>query len=443
MSSLESVEEMSARRVLKLAWPVMLSMLSYSVMSAADAVFVGRLGTAPLAAIGLSVTTVWLFLAMPHGLVRGLRVATAQATGAGRHAVADALGWQAVWLALGTGVIVAIASALGPRVFDALGATPAVAEEALRYFRIRALFAPVALLALGLTAWFEGRGDTKTPMRANVTANLLNVALDAVLVTGLGPVPAFGIEGAAWAGVVSLGTAAVWLFAKAWPTLRTVRARPRRALLGESGRLGLPIGAQRLLDIVAWTVLSGVLASLGDAQLAAHVLAVRVLLVSFLPGMAIAEATAVLVGQSVGAGRPDDARAAYRAGTGAAVALMSAGAVVFVAFPDALIAPFGAGPDVAPIARHLLWVAAAFQIVDAIATVTFFALDGAGDTRFTLVASIAMSWGLKLPLGVALATLTGLGAVGAWLGLTAELVALLLLLGWRWRSGRWYAAAPA
>ena len=121
---------MNARRVLALAWPVMISMVSYSLMSAADAIFVGRLGTAPLAAIGLAVTTTWLFLSLPMGLMRGVRVAAAQAVGAERHRTADVLGWQALWLAGITGTLVAAASVLGPWAFRTMGASPEVAALA-------------------------------------------------------------------------------------------------------------------------------------------------------------------------------------------------------------------------------------------------------------------------------------------------------------------------
>ncbi|MDP2316653.1 MAG: MATE family efflux transporter [Pseudomonadota bacterium] len=428
------------RRVLGLAWPVMISMVSYSLMSAADAIAVGRLGTVPLAAIGLGVTTTFLFLGLPMGLVRGLRVATAQATGAERENIVDAYAWQAVWLGLGMGVLVAFASVLGPTVFHWLGGTPEVQAEALAYFRIKALAAPVVLLGMALTSWFEGRGDTKSPMRVNVVANLSHVVLVSVLVSGAGPIPGLGIRGAAWAGVIVLTGAALALVRMAWPTLRARSARPRRALLRESARLGLPIGVQRLLDITAWSALTGVLASVGDAELAAHTLAIRVLMLSFLPGLAIAEATAVLVGQAVGAKEPDVARRACRAGIVAAVSVMAVGGMGMVLVPELLIAPFHAGADVVPIARKLLWIAAAFQLVDAVATVLYFALDGAGDTRFTLVSSIALSWGVKLPVGVGLATVAGLGAVGAWLGLTGELFVLLGVLLWRWSSGRWYTA---
>lgn len=427
------------RRVLSLAWPVMLTMSSHSLMAAADAIFVGRLGTVPLAAVGLGVTSVFVFLGLPIGLVRGLRVATAQATGAGRLPTVEAYAWQAVWLALALGSAVALSVGAGPPLLRLLGATPEVQVEALAYLQVRLLGAPLALVALALTSWFEGRGDTRTPMRVNVLANVLNIALCAVLVNGAGPVPALGIRGAAAAGLVSVSLAAVALFVAAWPTLRSVSPRPRRDLLTEATRLGLPIGVQRLLDVSAWALLTGVLASAGDAELAAHTVAIRVLMLSFLPGLAIAESTAVLVGQSVGARSEPEARAALRAGAVTALGVMALGGVAFVLVPELLLAPFGVSGDVAPIARQLLLVAAAFQLVDAIATVTYFALDGAGDTRFTLVSSVVLSWGLKLPLGVLLVKGFGLGAVGAWLGLTGEIFVLLAVLLWRWRSGRWYA----
>lgn len=433
----------SVGTVLRLAWPVMLSMVTYSLMSAADAIFVGRLGTEPLAAIGIAVTTSWLFLALPYGLIRGVRVATAQAFGAGRKDDLDALGWQAVWLALGFGVIVAGLTAVSPGVFVLLGASPDVAREAFAYFSIRGLAAPLTLLELGLTAWFEGRGDTRTPMRANVFANLLCVALDAVLVTGFGPFPALGIRGAAWAGVISFGAAAALLLWQGARELWRTSARIRPDLLRESLRLGFPIGLQRFQDLVAWSTLTGAIAALGDVQLAAHVVAIRVLMVSFLPGAAIAESTAVLVGQAVGARKVEDARASWWAGVKAAVVLMGVGGLAFVGLPDLLLAPFGVTAEVAEVARHLLLVAAAFQVLDAIATVTYLSLDGAGDTRFTLVASLVFAWGVKLPLGLALVRWGGLGAVGVWLALTAEIVALILVLGWRWRSGRWFAAESA
>jgi MATE family multidrug resistance protein len=433
------------KQVLKLSWPVMLSMCSYTMMAASDAIFVGRLGTAPLAAIGLAVTTNFLFLGLPIGLVRGLRVATAQATGARRHRSVLALGWQALWLALAGGMLVVLISFGSPAIFHWLGAGPEVAAEAQAYFGIRVAAAPLALYLHGFSGWFDARGETRASMRVNVATNLISVALCAVFVPGWGPIPAMGIRGAAWSGVIALAVGSIALFRVGWPTLRAVSWRPRRVLIAESIRLGLPIGVQRVLDVGTWTVIAGVLASIGEAQLAAHVLAIRILMVTFLPGLAVAEGTAVLVGQAVGARDPEGAKRAWRAGTITALGIMLVGAVAFVVAPDLLLGPFGAGREVLPIARDLLLIAAAFQVLDAVATVTYFSLDGAGDTRFTLVSSIVMAWGVKLPIGVALARWAGMGAPGVWLGLTGELLLLMLVLLWRWRSERWFdrAAEPA
>ena len=181
------------------------------------------------------------------------------------------------------------------------------------------------------------------------------------------------------------------------------------------------------------------LARVGEADLAAHVLVIRVVLVSFLPGLAIAEASGVLVGQAIGAGRIDEARDAWRAGLGLAVAVMATGGVAFLLFPTALLAVFDAEPAVVAIGRELLVVAAAFQVFDAIATVALMALNGAGDTRFTMVTNVAAAWLVKVPVGTALALGLGLGATGAWLGLTAEIVVLSVLWTWRVRGVRWTA----
>ena len=166
-------------------------------------------------------------------------------------------------------------------------------------------------------------------------------------------------------------------------------------------------------------------------------------MVSFLPGLAIAEASAVLVGQAVGARDEALARRSWKAASGVAFVVMSLGGVAFVAAPGLLLSVVRPAADVLPVATHLLWIAAVFQLFDSVATVTYFSLDGAGDTRFTLVSSLAVSWLVKIPLGVGLVKYAGFGAVGVWLGLTLETAFLLGILLWRWRSGAWFRVGTA
>jgi MATE family multidrug resistance protein len=431
------------RHVFNLAWPITVSMLSYTVMGVVDTLFVGRLGTGPLAAVGLASVAAYLATAFPNGLMRGVKVNVAQRTGAGDHEAARRLGWQGVYLAASLGLLVASLASAGPELFQWMGASRAVGELASSYFGVRVLGAPLVLGMSALTAWFQGRGDTRTPMVANLLANGLNIVLDPIMIFGWGPVPAMGLPGAAAATVLAFGAGLAVLVWGFLPPMAGVPRAADRAMLGAIWRIGAPVGVHWSIEVGAWALFSSVLARTGEIQLAAHVMVIRIISVSFLPGHALSEAAGVLVGHAVGARRPEAARQAFRASAKLAMGLMFVMGLVFVAVPDALTAPFGATPEVAEVARGLLMVAATFQVFDALAMAAFGSLSGAGDTRFVMVAGILSAWLVKLPIGYAMALPMGMGAVGAWLGLTAEMVLLAGVGLWRVRGDRWLAAAFA
>ncbi len=436
-------ERLGVRDVYKLAWPIAVAMLSYTAMGVVDTLFVGRLGTGPLAAVGLAAVASNFALSFPSGLMRGVKVCTAQRSGSGDRDAALCIGWQAVYVAAILGLAVAALASMGPEVFQQLGTSRHVGELASSYFGVRVLGAPMVLGMSALTAWFQGRGDTRTPMVANLLANGLNIALDPLLIFGAGPVPAMGLPGAAAATVLSFGLGLAWLVGCFLPIAAGVPRRPRRELLAGIWRIGAPVGVQWQLEVGAWMLFSSLLARAGELELAAHVMVIRIIGVSFLPGHAIAEAAGVLVGHAVGARRPGAAREALRAALKLSVGLMAAMGLVFLLAPGVLIAPFGAEAELAAVARRLLVVAASFQVLDAVCMATFGALSGAGDTRFVMVVSIATGWLIELPAGWVLALPLGLGAVGAWLGLTLEIVVLAGLGLWRVRGERWLEEAMA
>jgi len=425
------------RSVLDLAWPICISMLSYTAMTVADSIFVGRLGTAPLAAIGISTSVVFAGTAFGHGLIGGMRVHVARCTGARRPDAARDYAWQGLWIAAVLGLLCACLAPIGPWVFPRMGASEEVAAYASDYYRIRTLTAPLVFGFVALEAWFQGRGNTRIPMVANVLANGLNIVLDPVLIFGWGPVPALGIEGAAIATGLGWGFGGSILMVAAGRDLWTAPRGPSRAHLWEIWRIGAPTGLQHLLNVLSFGWFVSVLAWTGDAHLAAHVVVVRIAMVSFLPGHAIGEASGVLVGLSLGAKRPDLARQANRSATWLAVVLMVGCAVVFVLAPGPLVSVFGAQPDVAAIARTTLLVAAAIQLVDAIATVALGSLTGAGDTRFVLVLTVATTWGIKVPVATWMVVHAGLGTPGAWIGIAAEVVVVAILAAARVRGSRW------
>lgn len=419
--------------VARLSWPIAISMLSYVAMGVTDTLFVGRLGTAPLAAIGLAVTQCFLATAAFTGTLEGVRVGVAHATGAGDARQADRFAWSGLALALVFGAVCAAWVPFGEAMFASFGTDPEVARLAATYFGWRILSAPLLFVGVALTGWLAGQGQTRSVMVAALLSNGVHIALDVSLV------PSFGIAGAGIASAVAQAMS-VAVLAIASRRLLARPSVPRWVDAARILRVGLPMGANHGLDVASYSVFALMLAGAGQAQLAAHVVAVRILSVSFLPGYAIGEAGGVLVGQAIGAGRPDRARAAFRSATLLAVGMMLLFGFSFAAAPSAWLWPFRVALDVEAVAIRVLMLAAAIQVFDAVATTALHALNGAGDTRFTLVVTVGAAWLVKLPVAGALVWL-GWGAVGAWTGLAAEIVCLSFVLGLRIRGAGWLRAA--
>ena len=427
----------SVRAVFNLAWPVMVSMLSYTAMSVCDTLFVSRLGTDPLAAVGLAGILVFFSQSFGAGLMGGVRVLVSQSTGAQNHEIARRYGWQGLWLALPIGVTMSALSLLPPSLFLLLGATDSVSIYADEFFSIRVLGAPLVLLNIALSAWFQGRGDTKTPMHSTLIGNAINIGLDPLLIFGLWGFPALGIAGAATATVISLFVQVLYLAAQIRPHLAGTPNSVDTALLASIWHLGAPIGVRYVLNMGSFVVFSAMITLVGSVELAAHVIVVRICSVSFLPGHAVGEAVGVLVGQFIGAKQKENCRPVVGSALKLAAGIMVSWGVVFILIPTVLIGPFDAEPAVVEVAQSLLMVAAVFQLFDAIVMATSGGLNGAGDTRWVMLASLACAWFIKVPAGYVGAFILEMGAVGAWMGFTLELLVLAALCSHRIRGSRW------
>ena len=429
-------KEGGVREVAYIAWPIIISMLSYTAMGVADTLFVGWVGKTELAAVGIATTAIFLFNSFFMGTLHGVKVMSAQATGAGDSALAERAAWLGAALAIPFGGLVLVASFFAEPLFALLGGPSSVQNLGREYFTIRALGATLWYVTIALGDHFQGIGDTRTPMKVNLLANAANIALDALLIFGWGPIPSMGVAGAALATVIAQGLGMVYVLSL---FVRRVRV-PKRlhwSEVGELIRLGLPMGVKAALGTGSFTVFTAMLARMGEAQLAAHQVAIKIISVSFLPGYGLSETATILVGQYVGADKIEAARESFRSAMGLAVALMGVCGVVFFVFPAELVSVFNSDSDVLRVGRELLMVAAFFQIFDAVAMVASGALNGTGDTRFTMVAGILCSWFVLVPTAYVFAFVVGWGAMGAWLGLTAEIVVLAVVLLIRFYGSAW------
>lgn len=425
------------RQVWALALPNLVSVGSLTLLAAVNAAWVGRLGTSELGSIGVATTWVYLVVAFPIGLLNAVRTPVANRVGAGDAGGAAATTRQGVWIALAFSVVALPAALAGRWVFPWLGTSEALTESASAYAAVRLLGAPLLFLVTALGAGFHGRGDSRTPMVANVVANVVNAVLDPFLVFGWGPFPALGTAGAALGLDVGYAVALGVLATGSRAVVGTGSWRPDRRLLSGIWRIGSPSALQFLLDVGSFVGFQALLAGCGDAALAANVVVARIVMASFLPAQAVGDAVSVLVGQARGAGRPRDALRAVRIGAGDVAVFTAATGLVFLAVPGWLVAPFGATAEVAALARPVLALWAAAQILDGVAQVLFGAINGSGDTRYAFAVTTAGAWFVKLPVAVALVWGFDAGVLGAWAGIAAECVWQVLACGWRLRGVAW------
>ncbi len=431
-----SWEAHPVRELVRLAWPITVSTISYSVMTLVDTLLVGRLGAAELAGVGLGGTAAFVFLCFSFGLLRGAKTLVAQAIGAGRRDQVGAyLGAALVW-ALGIGAITVGLGEIGATLVGGITDDAHASAAATTYLSIRILGAPMALVYVALREVRYGQGDARTPMVATVAANLVNIVLAYLFVFPLG----WGVAGAGWATVIAHSVEAgvlVFVQARTGWGVRAMRLSHLRAVW----RIGMPTGLQFTLEIGAFAMLTGLLAHLGILQAAGHQIALQVNHFAFLPGFAMAEAASVLAGQAVGAQRLELVRRVARVGlmitsvyTGACTLVLALGAPL-------IVSGFTDDPALARVAIHLLWMAALFQMFDGANVVARGVLRGAGDVRVPAIVGVLTSWAATPPLTLALGYGLGWGALGGWVGLTVEIIVATAILWWRLERGHWRGAA--
>ena len=432
-----------AREVLLLAYPVVLTQLSQTLMFAVDAAMVGRLGATELGAVGFGGIWIWTTLCFFMGTVSGVQTFVSQEHGAGDAQRAGRWVWQALAGVLPLGLAgIALFVATLPAWLALLGPSEGLQAHCVAYVHGRAFGLPADLVCLAVAAFFRGVGDTKTPLYVTLAANVVNGVLAYGLIFGSFGLPAWGVFGA---GVAT--SAATWVYLLAIgacflrPSLArrfdTRRARIEAASVRRYLRTSLPIGGQWVLDMSAFALFSTLVARMGDVSMAANQALLNLLSFTFMLVYGISIACSVLVGRYVGAADLESAERSFHTSLKVGLALSSVVAILFVTIPGPLFAIFSHDPGVLELGGSLLLLAAAFQLLDAVGIVVGGALRGAGDTRWPFVVQTSLAWGLRVPLAWWLGVSLGGGVQGAWL---AELVYIWVLGGaffWRFRGGAW------
>ncbi|HKO16861.1 MAG TPA: MATE family efflux transporter, partial [Gemmatimonadaceae bacterium] len=359
------------------------------------------------------------------------------ADGAARAAV------QALLLGGGVALVLGVLGArFAPRVLEVMGASPSVVAGGGSYARIMLGGNATVLLLFLINAIFRGAGDAAIAMRVLWLANAINIALGPCLIFGLGPFPRLGVAGAALATNIGRGTGVLYALSRLLRPGSRIDIRARhirldRPVLRRLTRLSATGALQTLVGTASWIALVRILAAFGGAVVAGYTIGMRVIMFALLPSWGLANAAATMVGQALGARKPDRAeRAVWIAGTYNLAFLGSIG-LAFVLGAGPIVGIFTSDPGVRPFAVDCLRVIALGFVFYAYGMVLAGSFNGAGDTTTPTVLNVLVFWIGEIPLAYALAHVLKLGPHGVFVAIALSFSLLALLSAIIFRRGRW------
>lgn len=424
--------------LVSLAWPIAAAMLGETALGLVDTKIVGGLGASALGGVGLGTTLMYLLYALAYGTMRAVKVRSSHALGEGTVEKGFSYARAGILMGLVYGAVVALVMRDTSPILRLVGADEAIVPYAADFLRAVSYGAPATCAVAALIQHRQAIGDVKLTMVVGIGGNVVNATLATILVYGKLGLPALGVSGA---GYATAATENLELLVLGYLFLRDERRSEKRSSLGlrtafgEVASLGIPTGFQFAGELLAFSAFTAILGSMGSTEIAAHQIALASIRVSFLPGIAISEATSVLVGRSLGEKRVDRADLATRSGLVLGMAFMAVCGVLFALAGGTIARFFSSDPQVSTIATRLLWVAAVFQLLDAANIVLRGALRGAKDVGGVALIGIFVTWSCVPTAAYLLGKRLHMGALGGWIGFVAETTLAAILFWLRWKHG--------
>lgn len=455
------------RRVLTLAFPIILGNLSRVLMNVVDVAMVGRLGAKSLAAVGLGAVLIWTILSIGVAFRTGVQTVTARRYGQKRFSDCG--------LALNSGL--ALASIVGV-IFSMMGYKmagvairfliddPDVIPLAIVYTQWSFVGAACITIGYAFQGFYNGVERTRIHMEVTIVSNLLNIYLDAGLIFGnarltemlasspVGDIsflsvlwspfdfPALGVEGAAIATLC----AAVWMiihytlrgFTQEFRTnYGTYKGGFNRETLKKEVEVAAPQGFQEVGVMVVYVLFFKIIGMIGTVEVAATEVVFTLAMASFLPAVGFGVACATLVGKALGEEDPERAAVSMLESVRWSVIFMGTMGILFLLFPRPILLIFTNDREVIEMGLVALRILGVVQFFDAVGMTLWFALSGAGNTLFPAIIDLSLSWGIFLPGSYLLGIVFGYGLIGPWLAFAIYLFLYAICITWKILKGDW------
>lgn len=431
------------KAIFMLSVPMVLEMMMESVFFLVDAYFVSSLGANAIATVGLTESVLTLVYAIAIGLSMGVTAIVARRIGEKKVEGARRTAVQAIILGVIVAAAISVIGILFPKeILQLMGGAPDLVEEGYRFTQILLGGNVTIMLLFLINAIFRGAGDASVAMRVLIFSNLLNIILDPLLIFGLGPIPAFGVQGAAIATTIGRGSAVMFqllILFYGWSRIKVgfkdvvVRASEMWNLVKVSlGGIG-----QFIIGTSSWVFLMRIMAEFGSEVLAGYTIAIRVLMFTLMPSWGMSNAAATLVGQNLGAGNPERAETSvWKTGKYNAIFMVFV-SLFYLFFAEGILRIFSSDPEVIEYGALSLQIIAAGYVFYAYGMVIIQSFNGAGDTRTPTVINFFCFWIFQLPFAYLAALYFDFGVLGVLLAITFAEVLIAVIGIILFKKGRW------
>jgi putative MATE family efflux protein len=431
------------RALLMLAVPMILEMLMESIFAMVDVFWVAHLGARAVATVGLTESMMMIVYSLAMGVSIGAMALVARRIGEKDGDAAARTTVQGIWLGLLLALCIgALGASFAPQLLGLMGADAEVVRTGSTFTRVMLGGNATVFLLFLINSVFRGAGNAAQAMRVLWLGNALNIVLGPVFIFGVGPIPALGVTGAAVATTLGRGIAVLYqlsILRRGTSKLSVSRAHLRLdpRLMATVLKLSLSATGQMLISMTSYIAVMRILSGFGSAPLAGYTIGFRIFMFAILPAFGLANAAATLVGQNLGAKRPERAEASvWRASNVSAGFLCTVGVGFLVGAPW-LVQLFTSEAEVARHAVSYLRIVSLGFPFYAYGMVVSQSFNGAGDTRTPTFINLLVFWAVQIPLAWSLSHYTSLGAEGVFATLAFSFSIFAVVSVFAFRRGSW------
>lgn len=431
------------KAVFMLSIPMILEMLMESIFAIVDIMYVSQVSVNAVATIGLTESVITLVYAVAIGLSMAATAVVARRVGETDIKGASQAAVQVIFLGVFVAAVISVIGIIYPKeILSLMGAEPDLIAEGYGYTKVLLGGNVTIMLLFLINAIFRGAGNASVAMWTLILSNGLNIILDPIFIFGFGPIPAYGVEGAAIATTIGRGTAVVFQLFILFYGFSKIKIAVKDLVLRVGVMFNLikvSLGGigQFLIGTSSWVFLMRIMSEFGSEVLAGYTIAIRVMMFTLMPAWGMSNAAATLVGQNLGAKKPERAeQSVWKTGKYSAI-FMGIVSVIYLVFAPQIIILFNATPDVVKYGSLCLRVIAAGYIFYGYGMVVINAFNGAGDTQTPTYINFVCFWLLQLPFAYVMALTLDFGPAGVFWAITlAEILIAIIAIIW-FKKGRW------